>query len=100
LNQSLQHVQEFISKHSFSVKHIFKLAITEFQYVFCIESFLFPALCLKFIWFIKFKDLVSSLNVSCVMRVCVCKNKYAEKKVFAEMEFHCLCLTYAELPSE
>jgi hypothetical protein len=99
LNQSLQHVQEFISKHTFSVKHVFKLAITKFQYVFCIKSFLFPVLSSKFIWFINFKDLASSLNVSRVMHVCI-KHKYAEKKVFAEMEFHCLCLTYAELPSE
>ena len=78
---------------------MFKLAITKFQYVFCIESFLFSALSSKFIWFTKFKGLVSSLNVSCVLNVCI-KHKYAEKKVFAEMEFHCLYLTYAELPSE
>jgi len=61
----------FIGKHSFSVKHIFTLAVTEFQYVFCIQSSLFPVLISKFIWFTKFKDLVSSLNMSGVMHVCV-----------------------------
>jgi len=61
----------FIGKHSFSVKHIFKLAVTKFQYVFCIQSSLFPALISKFIWFTKFKDLVRSLNVSGVMHMYV-----------------------------
>lgn len=64
-----------------------------------LKVFLFPALSSKFIWFTEFKDLVSSLNVSCVMHVCI-KHNYAEKKVFAELEFHCLYLTYAGLPSE